>query len=331
MITTMEVTRRCGQRSLLVMTDHLRRLRRFMDADARLLAALAHRARVLDHKSNRGTEAENALASWLRERVEPEFTVSAGEVIDSFRTNVERDSRQHDVIVHRNTRLARRYTLQSGLRLVPIESVASVIEVKLLLDDEKFRRADEAATETASLRLRTERHRLLAGAGGPISTHVDAAKEDGYATEDVEMRGRVSFVLFAFSGPKKVKTLLDWLGRAKTIQAICCLSAGTVWRAPTSHDWPPKTPPNPRQAVLSKGALPGFLSVIDGSIERYTGHAGSWPARYTGYTTVPAHTYWDETGFIPRPGYEPMEEEVQALREAKLIPEDWTPPPKPSS
>lgn len=138
-----------------------------MDVEARFLAAAADRARVLDHKGNRGSDAEHAVVRWLRDRIEPEYTVSSGEVVDSFQTNVDRDSRQHDAIIHQNTRFARRFSLQSGLRLVPIETVALVTEIKLDVDATKFKE------------LAVDRIELAAGAGGPVRERHTPGPEDG--------------------------------------------------------------------------------------------------------------------------------------------------------
>jgi hypothetical protein len=124
-----------------------------MRLETEALQLAAKRARLFDHMGNRGSEAEQSIVRWLRARFEPEYTASSGEVIDSFGT-VETPSRQQDCVIHCNDQGANRFLLPSGLRMVPVETIASVVEIKLTLSRGEFETADRAAAETSRLRLR---------------------------------------------------------------------------------------------------------------------------------------------------------------------------------
>ena len=102
-------------------TDHLRRIREHIALETKALLLEAERARLFDHNGNRGSEAEQSILRWIRARFAPDYTVSSGEVIDSFDTNADIKSRQQDGILHRNDPEANRFLLPSGMRLVPIE------------------------------------------------------------------------------------------------------------------------------------------------------------------------------------------------------------------
>ena len=303
------------------MSVHLRRFREFMDVEARYLAAAADRARVLDHKGNRGFDAEHAVIQWLRDRIEPEFTVSSGEVVDSFQTNVERDSRQHDAIVHENTRFARRFSLQSGLRLVPIETVALVTEIKLDVDATKFGNADAAASETAKLRLAVDKVQPGAGAGGPIKDHFTSGPDDGLSTTDKELEGRVQFALFAFKGPKKPETLAEWLREASMIRIICCLDTGCAYRP---HHMDQTNFGGCSLTSTPERSLTYFSEIVSAGASRFTVNANVWRSRSEAYSNYPPFLYWDKTGYPPPAGYTPSEAEITELKRLGHLPDDWS-------
>src|SRR5207237_489871 len=106
------------------MSDHRTRMRRYLELETKALLLEAERGRVFDHRGNRGSEAEESIRRWLRRRFEPQYTMSSGELVDSFDTHADKDSRQQDGLLHRNDGDANRFILPSGMRLVPVESVA---------------------------------------------------------------------------------------------------------------------------------------------------------------------------------------------------------------
>lgn len=305
-----------------LMTDHLRRFREYMDVEARYLAAAADRARVLDHKGNRGFDAEHAVSQWLRDRIEPEFTVSSGEVVDSFQTSIDRDSRQHDAIIHENTRFARRFSLQSGLRLVPIEAVALVTEIKLDVDAAKFKEADAAAAETAKLRLAVDKVQPWAGAGGPIKNHYTAGPDDGLPTTASELEGRLLFALFAFSGPKKPETLAEWLREASTIRVICCLDTGCAYRP---HNLDKTSFGGCSLLSTPERSLTYFGGIVGGAISQFQASAAVWCCRSGAYSDHRPLHFWDNTGYKPPNGYNPYPEEIAELKALGHLPQDWKP------
>lgn len=216
------------------MTSHLRRIREHMDLETKALLLEAQRARLFDHNGNRGTEAEHSILRWLRSRFAPKYTVSSGEIIDSFDTNADGKSRQQDGILHRNDPEANRFLLPSGMRLVPIETVAAVVEVKLTLTKEEFENADKAAAETARLRLRPRKSGNVLQRGdvgtkefvGLMDEHVRLGLP---VTDSLFGEPPTVFTLFGFGGIERLETIRDWMERS-TISVVCCLSAGCIVR-----------------------------------------------------------------------------------------------------
>lgn len=217
------------------MSDHLRRIREHMALETQALLLEAQRARLWDHNTNRGIEAEQSILRWVRARVAPYFSVSSGEIIDSFGTNADRASRQQDGIVHVSGQEAARFLLPSGMRLIPIETVTSVIEVKLTLTRDEFERADHAASETARLRLRPGAHgNLLQEMNGSSSLDYrdfdPGHRAHGIAVSDPAFAEPPAiFTLFAFGGIQQVETIHQWM-KNSTISVVCCLTAGCVVR-----------------------------------------------------------------------------------------------------
>lgn len=210
-----------------------------MRVEAEALRLQAERARLFDHMGNRGTEAEQGILKWLHARLAPDYVVSSGEIIDSFDDDSETPSRQQDGIVHRNDRNANRFLLPSGLRLVPVESVAAVVEVKLTLDAGEFDKADAAATLTSGLRLRigfpgqVPCDPIEEGqpTGMTFSMFIGDETTRGVQLSDEQLRpNQVPFAVFGFGGVKGKDTLVEWVMRAKAVNLVCCLGAGCVAR-----------------------------------------------------------------------------------------------------
>ena len=202
------------------MTDHLRRIREHMGLETKALLLEAEQARLFDHSTNRGSEAEHSILRWLRARYAPGYTVSSGEIIDSFDTNIDLKSRQQDGILHRDDPDANRFLLPSGMRLVPVETAAAVVEVKLTLSKEEFEKSDMAATETARLRLRGQPHSMIGTASGVANVNltslISPEQEHGIALDHPQLAlARPSFAIFAFGGVREVETIASWLRDAQ--------------------------------------------------------------------------------------------------------------------
>lgn len=227
----------------------------------------------------------------------------------------------NDAIIHQNTRFARRFTLESGLRLVPVESVALVTEIKLDVDVEKFREADQAARETAKLRLAVDRVETMAAAGGPLVDHCSPGPDDGLATTDDQLRGRVQFALFAFGGPKQPETLARWLREATTINVLCCLDTGCAYRPPSSRG--DTTFAGWSNVSEVDAALTHFAQLVAGIVSQHELNAATFLPRSERYAEYAYANYWDETGFLPPDGYRPTQAEIDQLVHLGHLPAGW--------
>lgn len=285
------------------MTDHQRRIRDYMALETEALLVEAKRARLFDHGGNRGRGAEHGILRWLGARFAPDFSVSSGEIVDSFDTNIKLASRQQDGILHRNSLNANRFLLPSGLRLLPIETVAAVIEVKLTLSKQEFESAAAAAKETKRLRYRIPyRGAHQPGFGPPYKPFTEAASEEGVPVDDDMLSDwRPMFVVFAFGGVKQIKTIAEWMKAAGTIDLVCCLDIGCAFRSGTGS------------AVTSKdGALTQFVQCLGGAVGRHDHLMAALKLDFSGYARVDVARYWDETGFEHPTWYQPTDSEQVA-------------------
>jgi hypothetical protein len=198
----------------------------FMKAEAERLIAIGRAVKVFENDSNRGQEAEEAIRAWLRAWLQPAYAVSAGEVIDSVEPPGVPIARQQDGIIHTNTVDATRFTLPSGVRLVPIEEVAATVEVKLTLSKEEFVRADTAAAELLSRQLVVQ-YQQRNEKGERV---VEPWPSDPETKPLSALRERTMFMLFGYFGPASTETLAAWLREAKAISVVCCLEVGCVVR-----------------------------------------------------------------------------------------------------
>jgi len=281
------------------MSDNLHRFSAFLDAERNALLAAAQRARALDHKTNRGTDYERSVRAWVRSFVEPEYTVSEGEIIDSFNTNPERDSRQRDAIVHKNTRRARRFTFGEGMRLVPIESVALLLEVKLLIDADKFKLADLSAQEANELRLAVDR--ITRPVNHSAELGIDVAEEGraygpGEGTRVADAYKRVWCGIIAANGPE-VETLAGWLRSGTTIDFVCCLSTGCAFRPPYARG----AQVHPAMATCDVSpadrSLAHFGNLIHLALNNFEHHDKDTAPDYSRYEPYMSVRYYDDLGY----------------------------------
>jgi hypothetical protein len=287
------------------MTAHLRRIRAYMEHETKALLVAAERARLLDHMGNRGSEVEHTIRSWLHERVSPKYAVSSGEIIDSYDTDPDHRSRQLDCIVHTNDVEARRFLLPSGLRLVPIETVAVVVEIKLTLTKEGVLEADAAARQTASLKLAIRRRDLDSLGVAEMLQHdyTEASKADnerakrGVPLSDQTVAYRTRFTIIGVDGPEKVETLAEWLKETTTINTITCLSVGSATRhAPSSGT------PGYSYIYQRDEALLSFAEEIRSALDAYDRSAQRFVADTWRYGKLTHRPYWDGSGYDEPPG-----------------------------
>lgn len=62
---------------------------------------------------------------------------------------------------------------------------------------------------------------------------------------------------------------------------------------------------------------------MNGVISQFEGNANRWRHRVGSYSNYRPLTYWDESGYVPRPGYHPTDEEVAELIRLGHLPSGW--------
>jgi hypothetical protein len=295
----------------------------FMEAERLRLLAAARRARALEHDTNRGSDFERAVRAWARQFVEPEYTVSCGEVIDSFKTHASLgiDRRQQDAIVHKNTRHARVYSFGDDLRIVPIEYVALTVEIKLSIEFPQFKVADASAAITNQLRLAVDRVTI------PIRRHPEHRRELIGNGLDAGPKGgtlvasaykRVWLGIVAADGPS-VETIAGWLQKGISIDFICCLSSGCAFRPPfartASHPAMKSTSVSPAERSLHH-----LANVIRLSLNNFEFHDKNQKPDWSRYHIYVPVRYYDGTGYKEPPGVTRDADELaelQRMREPK--------------
>jgi Domain of unknown function (DUF6602) len=294
------------------MTTHSARIRSHFECETEDLLLAAQRARLLDHNGSRGHEAEQGILRWLRRALEPDYTVSSGEIIDSFDTNADIASRQQDGIVHRNHRDTNRFCLPSGLRLVPIEGIAAVVEVKLDLNKDEFMKAEIAARETARLRLRPRSDSLVPtdAVGGRNQTNRSLSSDEvehGIALDDSVLRpNRPTFAVFGFGGTDTPETMAKWLWESNTIDLVACLSGGCVLR-------------RPNEDLVTLGqkdeALSMFAASLSAAVKRHVGLTRRMKLDFGAYGIHRPLPYWKDTGYGGPDHYSPEPAELERREE----------------
>jgi hypothetical protein len=295
------------------MSGHLDRVRRFLDLETQALRTSAERSRIMDHHGSRGSDVEHTVREWLRRLVEPEYTASAGEIIDSFDTDATQKSRQQDIVIHQQSVETNAFVLPSGLRLIPIEAVAAVVEVKLSLDVEEFRAADQAAAQTSRLRLalRAEDNGRL-GFGGVTASHREVAEfnelhgQNGALLSHPNLFARTTFAVFGLDGPSGVETLAQYVAGASTVQLLTCLNAGTVHRIE-----PPGSSSGGRALLHRReDALLSFAHAMVAAVRSHQQSAHDFTFQAHRYYHTPPVWYWDRTGLDMPEGYVPTPDEL---------------------
>lgn len=297
------------------MAKHRERIAQHYALETKALQLAAQQARLFDHHGNRGTEVEHHLMKWLSARLGPDYAVSSGEIIDSYDTNPDIRSRQQDGIVHRNDADANRFLLPSGMRLVPIESVAAVVESKLKLTKDEFRKADDAATETLKLRLRPGKDAQvpkdrLDSSEFPrceVGMVFPEEYESGLALSSPRLApNRPTFAIFGLEGPKDPETLATWLAEATSINLVCCLEGGLVHR-------PMWQSADEFFVIQCEQALPGFAHWIDEATRAHRGATRLLRPDFTGYAMLESLPYWLDSGYEWPDGTTPGPWDTEAI------------------
>jgi hypothetical protein len=136
------------------------------------------------------------------------------------------------------------------MRLVPIESVAAVVEVKLQLTKAELRKAERAASETARPRYRVTGD-IPTGAVGRYRLQFGREASRNPTTYQLEHRlavsatdiaiNRPTFAVFAFGGVTAPEPLADWLrdwGARQSPAATCLGTVNQYCARPSSFPCP---------------------------------------------------------------------------------------------
>lgn len=171
--------------NLTLVQEHFARI-------ARRLKAEGNAARSFDHGTNRGQIREAFIREFLLHNTSPLTGIGTGEIIHADSRPEERRA-QIDVVVHSN-----RYpkiSLTAGIDLFFAETVSSFIEIKSQLTKEHVK---NAARTTKKIK---------------ENVHVEPQRFNPMGM--VKNPRPYSFV-FAYDGPSRIKTVLDWMKQVST-------------------------------------------------------------------------------------------------------------------
>jgi hypothetical protein len=199
------------------------------------------------------------------------------------------------------------------MRLVPIETVAAIVEVKLSLSKEEFEKSDKAATETARLRLRGQQGSYIPGSSvGPgLTGLITKEVENGVPIDDPQLvLSRPTFAVFAFNGQRKIETIAAWLRNAQTVDLVCCLESGCALRARRSVSQPGFSLLSQQQHALAR-----FGECLRGAITRHTDLWENFRPDFARYATIETLSHWDETGSYEHPTWYTPTNEERTLRQ----------------
>jgi hypothetical protein len=101
----------------------------FADIEAGLRLDLSMARRALGHRGLRGSGAEDAFRQFLQDHLPPSHAICTGEVIDSRGGR----TRQLDAVIYDAIKTPTFYRSE-GIRVLPVECVYAVIEIKSFLD-----------------------------------------------------------------------------------------------------------------------------------------------------------------------------------------------------
>ena len=131
--------------------------------------------RRITHSGEKGNARENLLVDYLRAYIPDKYAFAKGIIIDSF----DSQSKQVDIIIH--DRLATPYLLDmDSTKIIPIESVYGVIEVKSKLTKEELQKSVENIKSVRSLSKRTSTGLSFPTAGFVFAYDSDSSMETIY-------------------------------------------------------------------------------------------------------------------------------------------------------
>ncbi len=150
------------------------------------------------HPSGVGDDREDAVRDYLREVLPPRFSVDRGKIFDS-QGNL---SREFDVIISESFDVSPAMTL-AGRRIVPIESVYGVIEIKSKLNKKHYNYFIDAIAELDEMRRFYKPIRKL------NNQNLQQKVKDGFPPQDNHI-GHIWSGIIAIDAPRG-KTLSKYL------------------------------------------------------------------------------------------------------------------------
>jgi len=177
-----------------------------LEAAGREFDARIQRAGFYQHPSGVGDAREDVVREYLQDVLSRRFAVERGKIMDSD----GRLSREFDVIISEANDVAPAMML-AGRRIVPIESVYGVIEVKSSLSAEGY---DAFVTAVEDLKQMKRRYRRLM----PLPSDVAAIAPSPFAISEIEINsqdqtaGRIWSGVIAFDAPGG-KTLAEYFAK----------------------------------------------------------------------------------------------------------------------
>jgi hypothetical protein len=202
--------------------------RAFLEAAGVEFQARIDRARFYQHPTGVGDAREDVVRQYLQEVLSRRFCVYRGKIFDSD-GNL---SREFDVIISEADGVAPAMTL-AGRRIVPIEAVYGVIEIKSALDREGY---DSFITAVTDLDQMKRHYQPLQ----PIRSNDSAALQAGLSAQD-RTAGRIWSGIIAFEAPGG-RTLADYFAsRCEGFWFICVPGREfvTQWTNPPGCAGPP--------------------------------------------------------------------------------------------
>src|SRR5262245_51890060 len=173
----------------------------FLESTGREIEARIQRAGFYQHPSGTGDAREDTVRQYLQEVLPPRFSVDRGKIFDSE----GRLSREFDIIIAEALDVAPAMCL-AGRRIVPIEAVFGVIEVKSDLNRKDYKSFIHAIAELDQMR---RYYRPLY----PFHSVDSDALAAGLPPQDNRV-GQVWSGIIAFDAPQG-ETLTDYL-------TLCC-------------------------------------------------------------------------------------------------------------
>lgn len=172
----------------------------FLESTGREIQSRIERAAYYKNPTGIGDAREDVVREYLQEVLPPRFCVDKGKIFDSE----GRLSREFDIIISERIDVAPAMSL-AGRRIVPIEAVYGVIEIKSKLDNKQYDNFIESVIELDQMR------RFYEPYTKNISDDKKKKLENGFAPQDKYV-GTIWSGFIAFEAPES-KTICEYLSK----------------------------------------------------------------------------------------------------------------------